>query len=257
MQMTSPKHTFARAFTLVELLVVISIISVLFALILPSLTQARELTKQLNCAVKQRGVSQASFVYTNDWKGFGPPSTYNFGYRWNRETTSEYTNLGPADNVPSFEIGKTYPTSKGLMSYFGFDSNTPDNAKFYQRNKGCPDYSGSSIGASAGASYGANHYIMGLAATAVSSEPLRDYWLRFEDRRIKGPEIVLFFETYHGQWKDFAFVVEGRPGSPYFWAPRHKTGLNFIFADGHGKFVRMENGLFVEPLTAAVPGATR
>lgn len=53
-------------FTLVELLVVVSIIALLVAILLPSLSKARQQAKRLSCLANIRGVSQASLTYSSD-----------------------------------------------------------------------------------------------------------------------------------------------------------------------------------------------
>jgi len=59
-----------RAFTLVELLVVIGIIAVLMALLLPSLGRSREMARRAKCASNLRQLTLAAMMYAlNDKKG--------------------------------------------------------------------------------------------------------------------------------------------------------------------------------------------
>lgn len=63
-------HCTSAAFTLVELLVVISIIVLLIAILLPSLAKAREAAQRTRCAVNQRTTGQAMQIYATDYKGW-------------------------------------------------------------------------------------------------------------------------------------------------------------------------------------------
>ena len=76
--MTRPNGS---AFTLIELLVVIAIIALLVSMLVPSLTQAKELARQAVCSSNLRSYGVAVYVYSEDYAGQLPPcgawSTYS------------------------------------------------------------------------------------------------------------------------------------------------------------------------------------
>lgn len=57
-------------FTLIELLVVVSIIALLIAILLPALGAARESSKEIQCAIDQRTLGTASYVWAGDHKNW-------------------------------------------------------------------------------------------------------------------------------------------------------------------------------------------
>lgn len=64
------------AFTLIDLLVSLTVIAVLIALMLPSLTSVRELTRRVVCASNTRQQGLALQMYADDYKGDRPPSLF-------------------------------------------------------------------------------------------------------------------------------------------------------------------------------------
>ena len=61
-----------EAFTLVELLVVIGIISVLIATLLPALNRARQAANLIDCQARLHTMGQALQIYTVNFKGYVP-----------------------------------------------------------------------------------------------------------------------------------------------------------------------------------------
>ncbi|MBI4024951.1 MAG: DUF1559 domain-containing protein [Verrucomicrobia bacterium] len=68
-------HVPESAFTLIELLVVVAIISILAALLMPSLSAARKKAQQIHCMNNLKQIGTATFLYANDFDDRIP----NFG----------------------------------------------------------------------------------------------------------------------------------------------------------------------------------
>ncbi len=64
--------TRSRAFTLVELLVVVSIIALLISILLPSLTKAREQARTVKCMANQHSQGLAILTYASEYQGVLP-----------------------------------------------------------------------------------------------------------------------------------------------------------------------------------------
>ena len=62
----------SRAFTLVELLVVIGIIALLITILMPALGRARNQAMKVNCMSQMRQISQAVVMYATNQKGWLP-----------------------------------------------------------------------------------------------------------------------------------------------------------------------------------------
>lgn len=62
-----------RAFTLVELLVVLGIIAILMAVLLPAMNAANRQAKRVQCQSNLRQLGQSLLIYAQNWKGWIVP----------------------------------------------------------------------------------------------------------------------------------------------------------------------------------------
>ncbi|OGV52138.1 MAG: hypothetical protein A2017_19760 [Lentisphaerae bacterium GWF2_44_16] len=66
------KKRYWPKFTLIELLIVISIIAILAAMLLPALSRAKKVTYKSSCMSKLKQIGTASFSYADDFNGQFP-----------------------------------------------------------------------------------------------------------------------------------------------------------------------------------------
>jgi len=116
-----------RAFTLVELLVVIGIIAILIALLLPALVRARAAAASAACSSNLRQLAVAALNYAQDNRGYWPPASLNIlttnlsrwhGNRPNASSTFDFTSsimhaylrVDQIKKCPSWEASITDPS---------------------------------------------------------------------------------------------------------------------------------------------------
>lgn len=101
------------AFSLIDLLVSMTIISVLIGLLLPSISGVRELTRRVICASNTRQHGLALAMFAEDYKGGLPESRYE-----NKKTSSI---KGEVQNMILARTGDPAPVWDGLGELFHSD----------------------------------------------------------------------------------------------------------------------------------------
>jgi prepilin-type N-terminal cleavage/methylation domain-containing protein len=132
-----------RGFTLIELLVVVAIIGALIAILIPSLSRARNLAKRTVCATNLKGQGNAFGVYATQYGDILPSDPMNAG-NWLHDMSSNI-----CDTLVGTQLNGRLGASSIRKWFYcptNFDANT-DNAWFaiqigqpIPTNPGVPPY---------------------------------------------------------------------------------------------------------------------
>lgn len=203
-------------FTLVELLVVITIISLMISILLPALSGARASAQRVKCLAQQRQIFIAAVVYAGDHRGYFP----------NRETQADFT--------PDY------------YNYLGAGEYLTNTAVYL-----CPaakprirkDWNGNDFEIN----IGFNYYLLydwGKASGLTS----QGWILRTIDTIVEPDKTMTVADGHErSMWPSWYHVVN--PNINPAWEPaidehRHargkigpdgEVGLNLVYADGHGR----------------------
>lgn len=127
-----------RAFTLVELLVVIGIIAVLIGILLPALGKARQSARQVACAANLRTVMQGILVYAAENKGSFP---YGFYYHNQSQTSGAAPGGNPRLRYFWHTMVNSLLTKDGKRGMNTQNTATGDSDGAWSSAFRCPDVS--------------------------------------------------------------------------------------------------------------------
>jgi prepilin-type N-terminal cleavage/methylation domain-containing protein/prepilin-type processing-associated H-X9-DG protein len=120
----------STAFTLVELLVVITIIGILIALLLPAVQAAREAARQMQCQNNLKQISLGLLNYESANGVFPPGGLYNgrYGHAWWIRIMPYVEQAAVFDNFDGSGV-------LGTVSTTGFGSQNPHNAALLKNQR--------------------------------------------------------------------------------------------------------------------------
>ncbi len=93
MSRQSARRGEVKGFTLVELLVVISIIALLIGLLLPALSQAREAARRGQCLSNQKQIGYGLHYYSNDFNSYVPREGHYYDRRYGNWNPTKSSNI--------------------------------------------------------------------------------------------------------------------------------------------------------------------
>jgi prepilin-type N-terminal cleavage/methylation domain-containing protein/prepilin-type processing-associated H-X9-DG protein len=239
-----PASARPRAFTLVELLVVIGIIALLISILLPSLNAARRSAREVACLSNIRQLSTAFIAYTLEYKGNTMPITAaGFDQYWHHKIAPH---LG--DNQYADDANNSASQSMAVM--FCPEAAEKTNDWIGYRNVAWK------WGPSGYGSYGLNLWLIPRYAEYdldIGNLPRHEFYNKYSSVPQSTDVPLIGDSIWVGSWPDNNDVVNTGPDGkawPDGWSPhqrgqfmgrycidRHRGAINLSFVDGSARRV--------------------
>jgi len=221
---------FARAFSLIELLVVLVIIAVLAALLLPSLAKVKDDAKFIACLNNLKQLQSGYLMYVHDHNDWLPQNISRTIFPNQVNTRGSWV-LGNAKmdvNTTNLEAGTLYQYLKASGVYrCPADKSTVTDAPGLYRTR----------------SYSIQLWLNSTLTDGTYADTALDDRFnlpRFGQILNPSPSAIWVFIDEHADTIDDGVFIIGKgpnPTGPDFWvsypADRHSNGANLSFADGH------------------------
>jgi prepilin-type N-terminal cleavage/methylation domain-containing protein/prepilin-type processing-associated H-X9-DG protein len=209
-----PEYSPRRAFTLIELLTVISILAMLAAILFPVFARARENARRASCQSNLKQIGLATLQYAQDY---------------DERMVKVYTYYGPGSTNLVWWQDVLQPYMKSYQIVL-CASQSPPSSYALNRPVGFPD--------PLLTSYAGNNVLKDASGNALFP-PLRSG--PNPGRAMSALEepatTILFLETVTDNMEFFAWSQTDL-GNSSVVDKRHFQGCNFAFADGHAKWLQ-------------------
>ncbi|MGA2543247.1 MAG: prepilin-type N-terminal cleavage/methylation domain-containing protein [Verrucomicrobiota bacterium] len=246
------------AFTLVELLVVIAVIAILAALLLPTLSRAKDSARNINCESNLRQLQLCWHLYADDYAGVFVPNDWidDEGVGTNGMATSQdnvLTSWCPGDartdtTTINIQQGLLFPYNTSTAIY-----HCPSDVSTIEDGNGnlLPQLRNRSYNMSQSVNgYGwmTNWYFSPLGPVDASQPCYQTY------AAITNPpaaRLFVFIDENEMTLEDPQFGYPSPGWGPEWWdmpSNRHNQGANLSFADGH-----VEHWHWQAPMNATYP----